>query len=58
MTAASLYSLDCVCGRQLHSQSRDLAFPACGRQIRIEWPAKAEEESPAEDSRATKRSAT
>jgi predicted RNA-binding Zn-ribbon protein involved in translation (DUF1610 family) len=57
MTATSLYSLDCVCGRQLHSQSRDLVCPACGRQIHIEWPAKAEEEISSEDSQETKRSA-
>jgi hypothetical protein len=57
MTATSLYSLDCVCGRQLHSQSRDLVCPACGRQLQIEWPAKADEEISTEDSRGKKRSA-
>ena len=57
MTAASFYSLDCICGQQLHSPSRDLVCPACRRQIHIEWPAKAEEEVSTEDSQETKRSA-
>jgi len=57
MTATSLYSLDCVCGRQLHSQSRDLVCPVCGRQIQIEWPARADEEISTEDGREKNRSA-
>jgi predicted RNA-binding Zn-ribbon protein involved in translation (DUF1610 family) len=57
VTATSFYSLDCVCGQQVHSESRDLVCPACGRQIHIEWPAKAEGESSTEDSRETNRSA-
>jgi hypothetical protein len=57
MTATSLYSLDCVCGRQLHSQSRDLVCPACGREIQIEWPAKADGEISTENTREKKRSA-
>ena len=56
MTATSLYSLDCICGRQLHSHSRDLVCPTCGRQIHIEWPAKADEEISTEDGREKKRS--
>ena len=39
---ASFYSLDCVCGQRLRSETRDLVCPACGRQIHIEWPAEAE----------------
>ena len=57
MTATSFYSLDCVCGQRVQSETRDLLCPACGRQIHIEWPAKAEGESSTEDSRETNRSA-
>ena len=57
MTATSFYCLDCVCGRHLQSETRELVCPTCGRQIRIEWPAKAEEESSREEIREIKRSA-
>jgi hypothetical protein len=39
---SSFYCLDCVCGQRLRSATRDLVFTACGREIRIEWPAEAE----------------
>jgi hypothetical protein len=38
----SFYCLDCVCGQRLRSETRDLVCNACGREIRIEWPAEAE----------------
>jgi hypothetical protein len=39
---SSCYCLDCVCGQRLRSETRDLVCTACGREIRIEWPAEAE----------------
>ena len=57
MTATSLYSLDCVCGQRLQSETRDLLCPACGRQIHIEWLAVADEDASEGESRETKRTA-
>jgi hypothetical protein len=48
--ASSFYCLDCVCGQRLRSETRDLVCTACGREIRIEWPAEAE--TPASDEHA------
>jgi len=39
---SSFYCLECVCGQRLRSETRDLVCTACGREIRIEWPAEAE----------------
>ncbi len=47
---SSFYCLDCVCGQRLRSETRDLVCTACGREIRIEWPAEAE--TPASDEQA------
>jgi DNA-directed RNA polymerase subunit RPC12/RpoP len=47
---SSFYCLDCVCGQRLRSETRDLVCTACGRKIRIEWPAEAE--TPVSDEQA------
>ena len=57
MTATSFYSLDCVCGQRLQSETRDLVCPVCGRQIHIEWPAAADEDASEGELRETKSTA-
>lgn len=39
----SVYSVDCVCGHHIESETIDLICAGCQRRIRIEWPAEPEE---------------
>ena len=41
----SVYSVECLCGRKVESESRELECPSCGQKIRVEWPASESEES-------------
>lgn len=43
MSGLSTYSLECVCGHHLESETTKLICPSCHRLVLIEWPAKAEE---------------
>jgi DNA-directed RNA polymerase subunit RPC12/RpoP len=36
MQQYSVYSADCLCGRQFEAKSREYVCPACGRQIFLE----------------------
>jgi hypothetical protein len=47
MRSRSVYSLDCICGHHIESESTELVCPDCQREIRIEWPAETEENPPA-----------
>ncbi len=51
---SSFYCLDCVCGQRLRSETRDLVCTACGRKIRIEWPAEAETPDPQDQAQKAK----
>ena len=51
---SSFYCLDCVCGQRLRSETRDLVCTACGREIRIEWPAEAETPASQDQTQETK----
>lgn len=44
VTDHSNYHIDCVCGERLTSPDAETQCPHCGRLIRVEWPAKEEEE--------------
>jgi hypothetical protein len=46
MRTASLYDFNCECGKHLTTPDPVIECPACGRQIRIEWPARLEDSLP------------
>jgi hypothetical protein len=37
MGYTSVYSLECVCGRQIETEERTLSCPSCHRELVIEW---------------------
>ena len=39
MRTASVYSVECICGHHIESETNTLICPACERLIVIEWPA-------------------
>jgi hypothetical protein len=43
MRSRSVYSLDCICGHHIESETTTLDCPECYRPIEIDWPAKPEE---------------
>jgi hypothetical protein len=43
MRSHSVYSLDCICGHHIKSETTELICPGCQRQIAIDWPAQAAE---------------
>lgn len=43
MRSHSVYSVDCVCGHHLESETTELICPGCQRQVVIEWSAKPED---------------
>ena len=59
MLTHSLFSLRCVCGEQLRSESKTGTCPTCQREFRIEWPAayEVEEEQQKEPGAGTKTAA-
>ena len=43
MSGLSTYSLECVCGHHLESETVTLVCPKCQLLVVIEWPADAEQ---------------
>ncbi len=43
MRATSVYSVDCICGHHIETETTTLTCPECHRLVVIEWPAKTEE---------------
>lgn len=43
MRAASVYSVECICGRLIESEPNSHVCPGCHRLIIIEWPAAEEQ---------------
>lgn len=46
MRTTSVYSVDCICGHHIESETAELVCPGCGRLVVIEWPAVPEEKQP------------
>lgn len=42
MRETSVYSVECVCGHHIESESRSLVCPTCKRHVVIDWPASIE----------------
>ena len=50
MRTASVYSVECICGRLIESETNSLVCPGCRRLVVIEWPAAEEQPRPHPDS--------
>lgn len=48
MRKHSVYSVDCVCGHHIETETPTLICAGCGRQVEIQWPA-IDQESPASE---------
>ena len=42
MRKHSVYSVDCVCGHHIETETPSLICPGCGRQVEVQWPAQSE----------------
>jgi hypothetical protein len=42
----SVYSVECVCGRQIETERQALPCPYCQRNVVIEWPAEEPPQTP------------
>ena len=46
MRQESVYSVECVCGRQIETERQALPCPYCQRDVVIEWPAEERPQTP------------
>ncbi len=56
MRSRSVYSLDCICGHHIESETTELVCPGCQRPVRIEWPAEPEENQTSDTPQSSHRS--